>query len=341
MILTDERLRFHFTDFGILVPIRESKVVRVLEFLESHPSLAGKAWKLDPLTEVVTEADLRRVHSSSFVDRLYHEVRCADEILKAYELVDASGNYHRYAPETATKPLSGFFGLVLLHVAGTVSACRVALKTGFAFFLGGGMHHAHFDHGTGFCLVNDLVIAARKLQAEHAVQDVWIIDIDAHKGDGTASLTQGDDTLLTLSLHMADSWPLDEPTRLERGESNPSLILSDVDIGMRKGEDDRYLYRLEAGLEELERLALERRGRLPDLALVVDGSDPYEKDELPSTADLQLTLPQMLQRDLMVDTFLTRRGIPAAWVNAGGYGDSVWEVYAQFLGAVLPGKLGS
>lgn len=86
-------------------------------------------------------------------------------------------------------------------------------------------------------------------------------------------------------------------------------------------------------------LALEKYGRLPDLVLVVDGADPYEKDELPSTSTMRLTLAQMLERDLMVDGFLTKEKIPAAWVNAGGYGDHVWEVYAQFLERVLPEKL--
>jgi acetoin utilization deacetylase AcuC-like enzyme len=339
MILTDARLRFQYTEFGILVPIRESKVTRVLEFLEGHPDLAGRSWKIEPLTETITRDDLLRVHAPAYVDCIFDEQQCVAQILKTYELIDPSGNYHRYAPETAVRPLEDFFGLVLLHAAGTLEACRTALRTGFAFFLGGGMHHAHRHWGSGFCLVNDLVIAVRKLQAEGTIRDAWIIDIDAHKGDGTASVTEGDDSILTLSIHMGDSWPLDEATKQERGDDNPSLVLSDVDIGMMKGEDARYLYRLEAGLEELEEKALERRGRLPDLVLVVDGSDPYEKDELPSTASLQLTLDQMLQRDLMVDKFLADRNLPSAWVNAGGYGESVWEVYTQFLGRVLPGKL--
>jgi acetoin utilization deacetylase AcuC-like enzyme len=77
---------------------------------------------------------------------------------------------------------------------------------------------------------------------------------------------------------------------------------------------------------------------LPDLAIVVDGADPYEKDELPSTSDLQLSLDTCVERDLLVYTFLRERHIPSAWLMAGGYGDRAWEPPASFLGALLDGQ---
>lgn len=339
MILTDPRLHTQFTDYGILIPIRTSKIVRVLDHLEALPALKGLTWKASPITETVDRTALERVHDGDYVARLYGP-GLENEILTAYELVDAEGHHHRYAPETAVKPLARFLeDVVLLHVAGTTQTCRLALERGWAFFTGGGMHHGHRDRGTGFCLVNDLVIALRTLQAEGRIRQAWIVDIDAHKGDGTASILAGDDSLLTFSIHMAQGWPLDAETTRERGDDNPSQVPSDVDIAQEPGEDRLYLSRLAAGLERLEALALQKHGRLPDLVLVVDGADPYEKDELPSTASMRLTLAEMLQRDLLVDRFMTERKIPAAWVNAGGYGDHVWEVYAQFLERVLPDKI--
>jgi hypothetical protein len=140
---------------------------------------------------------------------------------------------------------------------------------------------------------------------------------------------------------MARGWPLDDDTARERGGDNPSLIPSDIDIGQEPGEDHLYLSRLADGLERLKALSMAKHGKLADLVLVVDGADPYEKDELPSTSTMRLTLAQMLERDLLLDKFFTDNKIPAAWVNAGGYGDHVWEVYAQFLERVLPGKLKS
>lgn len=78
----------------------------------------------------------------------------------------------------------------------------------------------------------------------------------------------------------------------------------------------------------------------PDLAIVVCGSDPYEDDELPSTAGLKLSLEQLLQRDQLVYTFLKERDIPKAYVMAGGYGKNSWRVYTQFLQWALPDHLG-
>jgi len=339
MIVTDLRLHQQFADYGILIPIRTTKITKVIDHLERLPTLQGKDWKVDAITEPVTRSDLERAHDRAYVDRLY-DPGLEGEILSAYELIDADGNHHRYAPETAVKPLPQFFNdIALLHVAGTIQTCRLALQRGWAFFTGGGMHHGHRDRGTGFCLVNDLVIAVRKLQAEGVVRHAWIIDIDAHKGDGTASICADDDSILTFSIHMAQGWPLDTETARERGEDNPSLVPSDLDVAQDPGEDRLYLPRLAAALDQLQAQALTQHGRLPDLVVVVDGSDPYEKDELPSTASLKLTLAEMLERDLLVDRFLSERKIPAAWVNAGGYGDHVWEVYTQYLERALPPRV--
>lgn len=339
MILTDPRLHRQFSDYGILIPIRTSKITKVLDHLSSLPALAGRAWKIDQISEPVSRQALERVHDKDYVARLFGPELEA-EILDAYELVDSEGNHHRYAPETAAKPLTSFLeDVVFLHIAGTTQVCRMALERGWAFFTGGGMHHGHKDRGTGFCLINDVVIALRTLQAEGRIKNAWVVDVDAHKGDGTASVCAGDDSILTLSIHMGQGWPLDPETTKERGDDNPSLVPSDIDIAQEPGEDRLYLPRLQAGLDQLKLLGQSKQGGLPDLVLVVDGADPYEKDELPSTATMQLTLDEMLKRDLMVDQFLTNLGVPSAWVNAGGYGESVWEVYAQFLERVLPKKL--
>jgi acetoin utilization deacetylase AcuC-like enzyme len=178
------------------------------------------------------------------------------------------------------------------------------------------------------------VIAIRKLQAEGLIRTAWIIDIDAHKGDGTAALTKGDDSIITLSIHMANSWPLDGDEYDPDGKFNHSFTPSDIDIPMAKGEDHLYIPRLQEGLERLDRWAH------PDLALVVSGADPYFKDELPSTGDLKLSLAQLKERDLLTYNFLKQRDIPRAYLMAGGYGDSCWEVYAQFLEWALVDALG-
>jgi acetoin utilization deacetylase AcuC-like enzyme len=168
------------------------------------------------------------------------------------------------------------------------------------------------------------------MQAEKGIGKIWVIDTDAHKGDGTAAITAGDDTIVTLSVHMASGWPLDGPQTLSNGTDNPALIPSDIDIPIEAGDESSYLERLQQGLNQLE------ASEPADLAIVVSGADPYEKDELASTSKLNLNLDQLMARDQMVYGFLKKRLIPGAYLMAGGYGDEAWKVYTQFLTWVLP-----
>ena len=169
------------------------------------------------------------------------------------------------------------------------------------------------------------MIAIRKLQADKRIKTAWVIDVDAHKGDGTAALTADVPSIVTFSIHMGRGWPLDGPYGTPYGELNPSFIPSDIDIWFFVGEDHLYLVKLEEGLRELA-----ARPR-PDIAVIVSGADPYKMDELPSTADLRLTIEQIFARDWTVYQFLKQRMIPRAYLMAGGYGEHSWEVYTRFL----------
>lgn len=326
MIIYDENQQFSLIEFGIKIPIRNSRTVKTFQALKSHPALEKKIdqWFLPKSEDKVSREDLSRVHSPAYVDKLFSP-DLEKEIIRTYELIDRHGKYYRYDPDIAVLPLSALFDRILERVAGTVQCCRAALEKGFCFFFGGGMHHAQADYGNGFCPLNDMVIAVRKLQAERRIRTAWIIDVDAHKGDGTAALTRGDDSIVTLSIHMARGWPLDGDEYDGEGKQNPSFIPSDIDIPIEAGEENQYVEKLEAGLHRLA------EGPLPDLALVVSGADPYEHDELPSTRNLRLTLDQMLARDQLVYNFLKNRSIPKAYVMAGGYGERAWEPYVQFL----------
>jgi acetoin utilization deacetylase AcuC-like enzyme len=134
---------------------------------------------------------------------------------------------------------------------------------------------------------------------------------------------------------MARGWPLDEAQFDTSGRRNPSFIPSDVDIPIDAGEEQDYLPRLEQGLQELSRMSG------ADLALVVSGADPYEHDELPSTRLLGLSKQQMMERDTLIYSFLDSRGIPAAYLMSGGYGEKTWEVYYQFVEWALLKRLSS
>ncbi|QQO09837.1 histone deacetylase [Breznakiella homolactica] len=362
MILFDPTLDMAFQDYGIMLPIMKSRAERVFRAVQerrgtltgplSAADIPGAAERLREGAGdlVVTREDLERVHDAGFVRDLLGEGPEGQKglekaLLNAYELIDDEGKPNRYEPDRAIKPLTALFDTVLNQVRGTYTACRIALSggEGFCYYLGGGMHHARYDSGAGFCVINDLVIAARKIQAEGRAKLIWIVDVDAHKGDGSAELVRfardrgelggksGGENILTLSIHMAQGWPLDAETLEKAGPGRAPLIPSDVEIPVNHGEEPQYIEKLTAGLRRLEDLSPEGK---PDLIIVVDGADPYENDGLPSSSTLTLTLEQCLARDRTIFDYVTRRNIPSAWVMAGGYGDRAWEPPAEFLSSL-------
>jgi acetoin utilization deacetylase AcuC-like enzyme len=359
MILYDKNLNMKFRDYGIMLPIADTRAKRILEYIGLNES---SATSLDSARRIagiipnsITREDIERVHSARYAEALFGDEKSLENaLLTCYELIGEDGRFNRYEPESAAKPLTDIFKTTLLQVYGAYAACRLALKGGnslfnaknFCYYLGGGSHHARYDEGSGFCLINDSIIAARKLQTEKSASLIWIIDVDAHKGDGSAELantlrrhgelsyTKGNDIII-LSVHMAGGWPLDEPHLKRSLRANSfnyaPFAPSDLDIPIAEGEEELYNLLLSEGLLKLERLSPVKA----DLAVVIDGADPYIKDELPSASLLRLTLDQMLERDRIIFDFLQKRSIPSAWLMAGGYGDAAWEPAAYFLKSLL------
>jgi acetoin utilization deacetylase AcuC-like enzyme len=192
-------------------------------------------------------------------------------------------------------------------VGATLSAARVALAQGVAANLAGGTHHAYADKGGGFCVFNDLAVAARVLQAEWGRApradkrplQVAIIDLDVHQGNGTAHILRDDTSVFTLSLHGEKNFPF-------RKEA------SDLDVALPDGCGDAdYLSTLENALETLE-------GRFtPGVVLYLAGADPHEGDRL---GRLKLTEDGLLVRDRRVFDWCWQRRVPCAFVMGGGYG---------------------
>jgi len=347
MILYNPLTALNMSDYGISIPIEYNSHKMVFDALKTGilKDIPEALWLRGPeFFAEITKEDLLRVHSGDYVERLFSPAGVEKEVIKAYELVKPDGSYDRWNPEKLTRPLKDFFTQSLITAGGTYTCCLTALelqnagKAGFAFFLGGGNHHAQKNSGNGFCIINDMVIALRRLQSENRVRAAWIVDTDAHKGDGTAALTWGDSSIRTLSIHMEKGWPLDAPEYDPKAvydpslstDFNPSFTPSDIDIGIPEGREADYVPRMAEGLSRLEKLLPK-----PDIAIVVGGVDPYEKDELASTKLLQLTKEELLERDMLVFNFLRERHIPAAWITAGGYGEWSWEIYVNFLEKVL------
>jgi len=185
-----------------------------------------------------------------------------------------------------------------LAVGGTLLTARLALAHGLACHLAGGTHHAFPHYGSGFCIFNDVAVAARVLLAEGAVARLMVIDLDVHQGDGTAAIFAGDGRVFTLSAHAASNFPLRKQT------SDHDLPLAD------ELDDDGYLAAVGQLLPEL----LEQVQ--PQLVLYNAGVDPHRDDRL---GRLALSDTGLLLRDRMVLEACLRRGIPVATVIGGGY----------------------
>lgn len=315
MILSKPSARVNLAQYGIEVPLLDERVDQILAHLKDKTKVIQSRG-----LEVTTD-DFLRVHGKSFVTEAFSE-KPDRLVYDCYELKIGNA-YQRFNPANQIKPFTDLIKNLKETVNGTYEAANIALENKFCFFLGGGLHHAYPDFGRGFCLFHDVMIAVRKLQAENKIKTVWIIDTDVHKGDGTAFITKNDPTVTTLSIHMKFGWPLNDSNL-----SAPWFTSSTIDIGIDYKEEGIYLTRLKEGLDKLGQWPK------PDLAFVVQGSDPYEKDILPSAELIRLTKEQMLERDLMVYDFLKDRSIPQCVVMGGGYGPHVWEVYANFLNSI-------
>ena len=309
-----------FSEYGIEIPIvddRASHVFSSLKYL--YPFLEYTDLSKIPR---ITRADLDRVHTQEFLNRLFgSDSERQNEIYQCYELVNDEGQFERYNPKNQKKDWKELLDTILLQVSMNYASTQYALKYGFSYFLGGGMHHAMSFAGRGFCLVNDSVITLKRLEAEGVIKKAWIVDVDVHKGDGAPEILKDDKSIKTFSIHMKEGWPLNSGSLRD-----PWFIPSTVDVGIDVGEEDQYLARLEAGLLELEEICPN-----PDLVIVVNGADPFEHDELPSASFLNLSKEQMLDRDKFLYQFFKSRNIPQSYVMAGGYGQKSWEIYLQFL----------
>ncbi len=203
-------------------------------------------------------------------------------------------------------------------VGATIGAARSALfgGEGVAANLAGGTHHAYAHKGSGYCVFNDVAVAARLMQAEwhrhqcnqrpsnHGRQllRVWVIDLDVHQGNGTAAIFRDDPTVYTLSLHGAKNFPF-------RKEA------SDLDVELPDGcTDVPYLQALEMALEQAWAA---QAVSPPGLAFYLAGADPHENDRL---GRLKISSEGLAERDRRVLAFLRERHIPVALSMAGGYG---------------------
>ena len=185
----------------------------------------------------------------------------------------------------------------LYSVGGTVLTAQLALQHGIALHLSGGYHHAFYAEGSGFCLFNDLVVAAKTLLAQ-GLDKILLFDLDVHQGDGSALLLADEPRIISCSLHCEKNFPYRKQA-------------SDWDIALAKDcNDSEYLQAVEQSLSSL------LQWHQPELVLFDAGVDIHRDDEL---GLLNISTQALYQRDLMVFEFAKQHRIPLLFVLAGGY----------------------
>jgi acetoin utilization deacetylase AcuC-like enzyme len=211
---------------------------------------------------------------------------------------------------------------VLLTNGAAVAAAQRALEAGLAAAVASGVHHAHADHGEGFCTFNGLVVAAEALRTAGRVKTVAVLDLDLHYGNGTASLCPGRPWLFNCSVYGNDYWHNKAYRDVEhrRHSDGPNHVSFALPNGSGRAE---LLDALERGLA-----ALRAWGR-PDLVLYQAGADPYREDPY---SPLNLDHSDLRERDRAVFAWAKREGLPVAWTLAGGYTPDVKKVVDVHLG---------
>ncbi len=197
---------------------------------------------------------------------------------------------------------------------GTWLAAKLALLHGFAANTAGGSHHALAETGAGYCVFNDLAVAAVRLVEQDDAQRILVVDCDVHQGDGTAALLAGRPEIATYSIHAEKNFPV----RKAR---------SSLDVALPDGVDDAaYLDILQ---QTLVPLLDEVR---PDLILYQAGVDPFAGDRL---GRLSLTLDGLVRRERLIAGLAIARGVPLASTVGGGYGDDALEIAQRHVTAIM------
>jgi acetoin utilization deacetylase AcuC-like enzyme len=195
----------------------------------------------------------------------------------------------------------------LIITQGTIDCCHYAMQYGVALNVAGGTHHAYADRGEGFCLLNDMAVAANYLLKKDLAKQILIIDLDVHQGNGTAKLFQREPRVFTFSMHGAHNYPFHKEQ-------------SDLDIPLKDRTDEQtYLSILSETLPALIQKVN------PDFAFFLSGVDILNTDKY---GKLKITIDGCRQRDRIVFTLLKQHRLPVAVAMGGGYSPDVRTIVA-------------
>ena len=251
----------------------------IKEMLLKQSAFKGRLEFVSP--RPAKDRDILLVHDAAYLDKLKNGTLTDAEIFSlempfSKELVSAS----------------------LLCCGGTMLAAGIALDSKLGIHIGGGFHHAFPGHGEGFCALNDIAVAIRRVITDKRVKKALVIDCDLHHANGTAVIFKDDPSVFTFSIHQENNYPFLKPK-------------SNRDIGLRdRATDKEYLAALQ---ENIPKIISDFK---PELVMYVAGADPYKDDQI---GGLSLTKEGLRKRDEFVINQAKNFAVPIAVVLAGGY----------------------
>lgn len=255
---------------------------------------------IHPVTKLVSRQQLASIHHPQYIEQF-----CSGTLTdKAMKRIGFTWS-EQFVKRTRTA------------VAGTIMTAQLAVEHGVAINLTGGYHHAHPEFGSGFCVFNDLALAAKSLLDSGQASRILIFDCDVHQGDGTATSAALDNNIFTCSVHCEKNFP----ARKQQ---------SDFDLGLDKGlADDDYLDAVEQTLTSCI------QAFKPDFILYDAGVDIHQHDDL---GLLNITSQGVRARDRLVFNQAKQLGIAIAAVIGGGYQrdiDALTQVHLQLIHAAM------
>jgi acetoin utilization deacetylase AcuC-like enzyme len=277
------------------------------------------------------DADILLVHTRAYVQKLKNGTLTAEEEMQMEV---------PYSPEL----VKAFW----LAAGGSILAADLALRQGAAVNIGGGFHHAFPDHGEGFCVINDVAVAIKRMHQEGKITRAMTVDLDVHNGNGTAAIfppkilpghplpsasasrrdihgpnlkerhsEAGELKVFTISLHQAHNYPYHKPP-------------SSIDVHLPDGtNDDEYLGWLDQSLSSAF------RHFEPELICYLAGADPYKEDQL---GGLALTIEGLKKRDELVLRAARAHNVPVMITYAGGYARRVEDTVTIHCNTVIAAK---
>ena len=223
---------------------------------------------------------LKEAHTEDYINKIKNKTLDKNEIRKiGFPLVDSVVRRS------------------FIATGGTVLATKLALNYGIACNTAGGSHHATSNEGAGFCVFNDVAVAAKYLTSRGLANKILIIDLDVHQGNGNSEIFKNDNQVFTFSMHSKVNYPAKKS-------------VSDLDIELEENLEDReYIDILKNNLKYLNEEEF-------DFVFYIAGVDIHYNDRL---GKLKISDNGIFERDeLVIDNFFSNK-IPICGVLGGGY----------------------